>query len=285
MLISHVVSKHFPAENLSVLAGHFSWDIWNVLPFYHFLGNLTPASQLPSILVINRHPIERVISYFYQRCYDVPHCNSEGKLLRDWNDVELEKLILSYRAWYVDEDLQRLAYSLQRKYETIANSSLEYDGAEFEIVRRMNGDRKVEIVVIDDGMSDAACRAILNKKITTDIRLVVSDGSHVLPSPIPLTDVDIQEALRRIDHCVVGLQEHWEESIRVINFFFPWINFMNRFDYVKMPSSHRSLDSRASLPDKLLSIIETHNKCDFALYAKMRTVFAKQQELLFGEFV
>eukprot|EP01031_Cornospumella_fuschlensis_P025583 gene25583-30893_t len=153
-LINHIVKKNFTVSNLSVFGGHFSWD----------------------------------------RCYDLRmhHCSPTGKLLREWTEAELDNLIISYRAWYVDEDL---------------------------------------------------------------------------PS----------EALRRVDQVVVGLQEHWADSIAVINFFFPWINFAHKFDYVKMPSKHRSLDIRASLPKQLIAVIEKHNACDLALYAKMEHSFAKQK--------
>ncbi|RYG70252.1 hypothetical protein EON64_00670 [archaeon] len=156
----------------------------------------------------------------------------------------------------------------------------EYDAVEHEIVRMHGGRREAEIVVIDDGMADAACRAILSKKATTNIRFMAKYGSFVLPFPEPLAETDVQKALERADHVVVGLQEYWEDSIRVINFFFPWIDFMHKFDYVKMPSSYRSLDTRATLPSQLLAVIEKYNACDLALYAKMKSVFAKQKKLV-----
>eukprot|EP01031_Cornospumella_fuschlensis_P029753 gene29753-35928_t len=286
-LINHIVKKNFPVSNLSVFGGHFSWDIWSALPTYRvnaIFGQSSSTSALPHILVINRHPIERIISYFYQRCYDLHHCNPTGKLLREWTEAELDNLIISYRAWYVDEDLQRLTFSLQKKYEICLNTSScpSYDASEHELVRMTNGDREAEIVVIDDGMANAACRAILNKKSSTDTRFTANQRSYVLTHPTLLTESDTQEALRRVDQVVVGLQEHWADSIAVINFFFPWINFAHKFDYVKMPSRHRSLDTRASLPKQLIAVMEKHNACDLALYAKMEHSFAKQRGVVLG---
>eukprot|EP01031_Cornospumella_fuschlensis_P038988 gene38988-47427_t len=161
-LINHIVKKNFPVSNLSVIGGHFSWD----------------------------------------RCYDLHHCNPTGKLLREWTEAELDRLIISYRAWYVDEDLQRLTFSLQKKYERCLNTSScpSYDASEHELVRMTNGKREAEIVVIDDGMANAACRGILNKKSSTGTRFTAYQRSYVLAHPTLLTESDTQEALRRVDH-------------------------------------------------------------------------------------
>jgi len=51
-------------NGIAVLAGHFPWDIWNKLPTYK------NTNTNPPCFVMGRNPVDRAISYYYQRCYN-----------------------------------------------------------------------------------------------------------------------------------------------------------------------------------------------------------------------
>ena len=52
-------------SNLSVVAGHFAWGVWTELPYWIGENQTRP----PPCFIMGRHPVERVISYYYQRCF------------------------------------------------------------------------------------------------------------------------------------------------------------------------------------------------------------------------
>ena len=88
-------------------------------------------------------------------------------------------------------------------------------------------------------MSDAACRTLANKKVTSGFvintnNINTNDESvydminnhHVasIPSPEPLTSNDINTATKNIAKCVIGLVEDFENTKKVMNHWYPWIN-------------------------------------------------------------
>ena len=87
-------------SNVSVVAGHFFWDVWDDLPtartervqdndydngngnstmndkkinFSEGKGNVM-KKRVPPCFIMGRHPVERAISYYYQRCFESTAC-------------------------------------------------------------------------------------------------------------------------------------------------------------------------------------------------------------------
>lgn len=59
--------------NYTVIAGHFFWDIWKLLPEFAAnekrVDNDVSYTSSPSCFVMGRHPVDRAISYYYQVLY------------------------------------------------------------------------------------------------------------------------------------------------------------------------------------------------------------------------
>ncbi len=63
-------------RKVSVLAGHFSWGEWIKLPYYvETQLNKGDTIATPSCYIVGRHPVNRAISYYYQRCYNSSTCS------------------------------------------------------------------------------------------------------------------------------------------------------------------------------------------------------------------
>eukprot|EP01041_Mallomonas_annulata_P002467 gene2467-4787_t len=77
-------------HNVSVVAGHFFWDVWKDLPNFH-------GDDVPACFVMLRHPVVRAISYYYQRCYDSDTCITYGKMLNEISPQELEMFVVASR--------------------------------------------------------------------------------------------------------------------------------------------------------------------------------------------
>ena len=80
------------------------------------------------------------------------------------------------------------------------------------------------LVIIDEGMSDAACRMMANRKLTSGFVV----GSSELPKPQDLEPAYAESALANIEHCVVGLLERWQETKAVVHHWFPWLKMKVR---------------------------------------------------------
>jgi hypothetical protein len=109
-------------KNISVVAGHFSWDIWQQLP--SALGENMVLSKkkfdddcnfssdssetfkvdtddsykkVPPCLIMGRNPVERSISYYYQRCFENLNCIGYNRTLNNLTVDELYFLTTSIR--------------------------------------------------------------------------------------------------------------------------------------------------------------------------------------------
>lgn len=107
--------------NVSVIAGHFSWNIWTQLP------SVNPSNLVPPCLVMGIHPADRVVSDYYQSCYQDPTCSQYNLPFNNLTAFELTSFITSYR-----------------------QAVLDIDG-EF---------------VIDEGYQDVSCRALVDRTVT-----------------------------------------------------------------------------------------------------------------------
>lgn len=129
------------------------------------------------------------------------------------------------------------------------------------------------IVITDEGMSEATCRAMSDRKMTAG---VIVDLSTEVKLPAPLNDEDEKRALKNLDYCVVGLVEMWKDSQRVIEHFFPWIDFQNDHTRQKL-KLFEGKETQDSLRVDLKAALMRQNQCDFRLYEKMLSKF--QHEL------
>jgi hypothetical protein len=247
--------------NISIVAGHFFWDIWQQLPSAsiasknqatvdlfqskikdNFEGdnsaNIEDKKAVPPCLIMGRHPFERAISYYYQRCFMSKDCVGYGRRLNDLSADELYMIATSKR---------------QGEY--------------------MSDNRTV--VVIDEGMEDAACRALANEKATTGLIVGVDD----IVIPPTLSDEAINTALNNVEQCVVGILEKWEETKEVLSFWFPWMDFTERSDRRKM-FLFSGKETSEELKPELKSVLLQVSNCDMLLYEKMLKLFEVQQSVI-----
>jgi hypothetical protein len=246
-------------KNVSIVAGHFFWDVWQHLPSALSLkslkgvdsaessnhvidadlkdergGEVTDIKAVPPCIIIGRHPIGRAISYYYQRCYRSENCVGYQRNLNDLSVAELSSFI---------------------KY------------------KRQGGFRSDNIttVVLDEGLEDAACRALANEKSTTGLTV----GVDALHFPPPLSQEAITRALDNSEKCVVGILERWEETKEVLKFWFPWLDFAQESDRRRMFFTIRKetiMDIKPELAAEILRI----NSCDMLLYDKMVRLFESE---------
>lgn len=236
-------------HGVSVVAGHFFWNVWDRLPscggrrggrggegdqpLSESMAHSAGCS--PSCMAVGRHPVDRAISYYYQRCYGSEGCIGYQRRINDLSPEELEWIAVHQRE-----------------------------------ARLVEGEGR--LVVGDEGMSDAACRSLAGAKATTGA--VLEEGVSV-PIPPPLGEAEMQRAVGNMRTCVVGLLERWDESQEVFSAWFPWIDFSQDRERRKM-FIYSGKESRADLRPALREVLERHNRCDLALYAEMERVFEKQ---------
>ena len=279
-------------KNVSIVAGHFFWDAWQHLPSALGLGSVEGAGvplrghgvslmgqvdnfaysnndsaqslkhvegmdagggregrgegrgeevkAVPPCIVIGRHPIERAISYYYQRCYRSEHCVGYNRL---FNDLTIEELSLIIKQ------------------------------------RRSGGHRSdnATTVVLDEGLEDAACRALANEKSSTGLIVGVDE----LIFPPPLSREAVARALDNSEKCVVGILERWDETKEVLQFWFPWLDFSEDSDRRRMFFSSRETihTVRPDLAAELLRV----NSCDMRLYEKILGLFEAEVSVVKGD--
>jgi hypothetical protein len=68
-------------DGIAVLAGHFPWNIWNKLSNYN--NTNTDTNTNPPCFVMGRNPVDRAISYYYQRCYNSSTCIGNNRRIND----------------------------------------------------------------------------------------------------------------------------------------------------------------------------------------------------------
>jgi hypothetical protein len=241
--------KKEAVQNVSVVAGHFAWNVWGKLPDCNKLNHDDKSrreSCRPSCFVIGRHPVHRIISYYYQRLYLEEGSPYYQKRLSSVDPAAFEKLVLSHRfARYKDNDTSSPSSS---------GSSSSY-------------------VIVDEGMSNAFCRTILNKRTSTG-----REQGESVDFPEDLNnEKDILQAIEHVKQCVVGIQEQWNDTLKVIDYWFPWIFYSETTKNNRLNEGGRSgREHPASLPQEVLKVIESQNHCDLMVYGAMVSVFQTQ---------
>jgi hypothetical protein len=194
---------------------------------------------------MGRHPVERAVSYYYQRCYGSRDCVGYQRRINDLTVEELRFVALSER-----------------------QGKLAADNRTF--------------VILDEGMSEAGCRALADEKHTTG-RIIGTGTSNGggggltdLSLPPPLSrDAEDRAIEQNLPRCAVGILEQWAETKRVLRHWFPWLDFSRETHRRKMHvySGKETVDS---LRPAIRHVLEEVNRCDLRLYARMRELFEKQ---------
>jgi autonomous glycyl radical cofactor GrcA len=263
-------------NNISVVAGHFSWGVWNQLPVIksstlsdeilaplrhpsitinvsatsvsaNSQSILTATSSSgqspPPCFIMGRHPVERAISYYYQRCYQISGCT-----------------------WGYQQRLNSMNPELVRQF-IIADRQGE---------ARIRDDPTDPIFVLDEGMSDAACRAVGNFKKTSGMVFGVDDISI----PEALTAEEVRTSLSNAAQCVVGLQERWKETKEVIKVWFPWMDLSLGDSERRRMHLYDGKETIETLREDIRWVIEEENACDILLHKQMTAQFEKQLEVI-----
>lgn len=222
-------------SKVSVIAGHFFWDVWKPLPAYQKpMKNQNPSNFRPSCFVMARHPVQRIISFYDQRFFREVKSPLFQKDLNNFSPEQWEELLIYQRFARLKED-------------------------------------NVTVIIVDEGMSDAACRTMANIKTTAGLENPVE-----ISVPPELTYKETQRALENSKQCVIGILERWDDTIRVINHWFPWISFDNKFD---LQLNRGSASNRYIRPD-LYEVTVRNNLCDMELYNQMLQQFEEQVKII-----
>lgn len=246
--------------NVSVVAGHYSWGVWQDLSSWGGgRGRRSPregdetaeegdegeGEDHPACLMMMRHPVDRAVSYYYQRCYMIADCPGFGRPLASLTSEELWSLVLYDR-----------------------------QGA----VREGGG-----VTVLDEGMSEAYCRALAAEKQTTGVagQALLDLGSNF---SWPLSGEGRRRALRRAGRCLVGSIDRWDDTTRALRLWLPWLApSLDALGSVTEMRLFAGKETRAFLaaqrPD-LLAVLEGANTCDLEAYAVMQGAFERQMRVL-----
>jgi hypothetical protein len=85
----------------------------------------------------------------------------------------------------------------------------------------------------------------------------------------------IDIAVSNMKQCVVGILERWDETIDVINHWFPWIDFTSNPTRRRM-FLYSGKETLKTIRPELLEVLHDVNKCDMILYEEMILLFNKQ---------
>ena len=125
----------------------------------------------------------------------------------------------------------------------------------------------------DEGMSNAACRMMCGQNV----------AKGRLPSKVgPRKDLcSFDEIQNRASKCLIGIQEEWNNTMRVLARWAPWID--TRADCPR-GNGGRNEGLAAEKPNELPSILRdailSYNQCDLKLYEYGQSRFALQLEAL-----
>jgi hypothetical protein len=94
-------------------------------------------------------------------------------------------------------------------------------------------------------------------------------------SPLP---ADAYERAKiNVEKCVVGVFEEWDESMQIIQKWFPWIKIT---DNRKKMFLYSNKETRETIREDLKKILEDVNMCDMQLYRDMEEIFEKEKLVL-----
>ena len=237
--------------------------------------NRTEAPHVPNAcFIMGRHPVDRSISYYYQRCYYSPTCLGYGKMINDLTREHLWEVAVMYRSGVVNIHSYDEVMNFDRfKDAYIYDLDQQYIGKREDLV---NEDDVIVKTIADDGMAEITCRLLSNTRNTTGSFL-----GNTIVIPGGPTPAEVAVAVTNADKCVIGLLERWPETKKVMNEWFPWIDMSHNSDRRKMQVYKDSdKETMHTLRPELYDILIHVNPCDMLLYNNMITRFNKQIEVL-----
>lgn len=183
-----------------------------------------------------------------------------------------------------DPVARAISYYYERVYPQsgVALSDLSVDDWEWYVV---NWRGSAFSRYRDEGLSNAMCKMLTGAK-THSGRF--PNETEADPAAATATFPDALLATRRLSQCVVGVQEEWADTTRVIRHYFPWIPVADRvrgnvgFSAAGEVAPGAALETAATLPRALIDVFDTHNRCDLALHAAALERFRAQRGELGG---
>ena len=261
---------HRDLRKVSVVAGHFNWGVWNMLPSftkykmntynknnkYYDNNNISYQETiknekideilldnkiLPSIFVMGRHPVNKAISFYYDRVKISKQKPMNNMTIEELNNDYFRRRIFLRNAFGID-------------------------------------------IVTDNGIDNSACRPLANSKGSTGMTV-----KEALNSQMPLLDIHSeQRALQNIEKCIIGLQERWNETARILQFWFPWLLIDRKSlkgtygnnTFINIPQKKSNVETYETIREDLRLSIESMNPCDMKLHMKMNDLFEKQLSVI-----
>lgn len=278
-------------KHMSVLAGHFQWGVWRGLPAFspqkrrvrYGVGSSVNAAatgaafnetdglvpRVPSCFMMGRHPVDRLISYYYQRCYREVSCRLYQVRFSELSADDMYYIVVLFR---------------QAKYLA--------DGK--------------TLMFSDDGTHDSMCRASLGERTTTGVLVEdVMDDDGSLPSPGDVRVEKHQQAIANMNKCVIGMLEEWDISKKMMKYWFPWMKIpkLESFSTSKVAAVHEKTndgnddidesphlmklyagkETVSTIAPTVRESIEELIPCDMKLYHNMLERFEKQKQHLANE--
>jgi len=129
----------------------------------------------------------------------------------------------------------------------------------------------------DEGFGDQVCKNLLGLAIN---RGRTPRAVEELPAEVrrrAASSLDAVLAIERLEQCVVGLQEDWTGAQRAIDYWFPWLSFV---DDVRRNAGFTDAETRHTLRPELVAAIERCNTCDLAVYEAATRRVATQAAFL-----
>lgn len=188
---------------------------------------------------MGRHPVDRVISHYYERCFNYANCDTYKVYM---NELPLEQI---------------------EKHMTNYFLLMEKDG------------EGGPLIFIDDGAAEASCRTLSDKKSISGRQ---EDTVKMRPQILDVNET-LKISINNMNQCVVGIVEQWSDTKRVINEWFPWIDIEGTESYGKRTTSEvLNKEKRHSLRPDILQLLLTLNACDMLLYEAMLLRFDTQMQ-------
>lgn len=122
-------------------------------------------------------------------------------------------------------------------------------------------------------IQDEMCRALVHQTI---------DSGHSVDDLEPPKTKDWKEdvALKNLETCVVGLEDDWKNTKRMIAHWFPWIEIETILPRQREKTEEERSLLRDTIHPELRQIVEEFNKCDTKLSRKMKYLFGKQLSVI-----
>ena len=147
-------------------------------------------------------------------------------------------------------------------------------------------------IYFDEGMSDAMCRMMLGEKETATLAGKTHDfvaqgarkaaggagrsaDTNDIVEVEPVQPQQYAVAAARLGQCVVGLLDRWNDTLAVLNHWFPWIDTTND-PYRRRYYLYSNKETRQTARKDLYSMVVKHNACDMMLHAQLLAQFEKQ---------